>query len=176
MNFLEKIKDFLYDYLYKPVHCWFCKQRKYKAWKAHLKDDRDWDYAFIYRILAFKLERVHTALVEGVAVHKKKDLNALKKCIRILKRLDADDYDMKHYRAHDKKWGKMKTWFEPVDPDKPDGSQYWRSSRSKVKTKKQREKERAEFLECYKKGGEDREKDFDELFRLMKEHRHSWWD
>ena len=56
--------------------------------------DRDWDQAFLYRLLSFKLDRMHKLLnsERAVAEHKPRHLRDLKICSLLLKRLTRDNY------------------------------------------------------------------------------------
>ena len=62
------------------------------AYTPVLWRDRDWDFVFIYRLLAFKLKRVERALVNGCAIHEKESLQSLRLCIVLADRLSSYDY------------------------------------------------------------------------------------
>lgn len=176
---LWNIEKWFYNKVILPIRLRWEYHQRVQAYKPLLKEDRDWDSQFIYPLLQFKMERIYKALKNGVAIHEKKDMDALKECIKVLKRLHKDTYDDKYFRAHDKKWGKLKTKTikEEGTENEPGGPYYrWEASRSKAKTKKQQQQERKDFRKCWENGAKDREADVDRLFELMKNHMNAWWD
>jgi hypothetical protein len=176
-TWLGKLKEELGDqYHYKirvPIRVYLSYIRRMWDYRKLLKEDRDWDSHFIYIMLQFKLERVYKALKNGFAIHEKKDMAALRRCIKLLKNLSKDDYDEKYFKAHNKKWGKLKTWYDPIEGS---DNLSWKSSRPKAKTPAQQIREREEFKKTWENADEDRKNDRLELFDLLHKHLDAWWD
>lgn len=150
------------------------------AWAKFTYLNYDFDSAYVFEVMEFKLKRLQNCLKNGHAVQQKADMDALKELIKICKRLrNYDDYDDKYHDEHDKKWGKMPRWgSEPVKNEKGEITSYKMifKDRPKVKTKKQKEQERKEFLEIGEKGHQDFCKDIDRMAEILKNHARNWWD
>ena len=140
----------------------------------------DFDMASAYDLFDFKLRRLYKALETGHAVQQPEDMEALRKLIKIVRRLSGFNYERKYHRAHDRKWGKLQSKTEPAKlDDKGEPLTYswisWRSSTENA-SKKVKNQERKEFLACWTKGEADRCKDIDRLAELLKKHGTNWWD
>lgn len=77
-----------WDYLGGAVrfvkNCW--------AWRKVLWEDRNWDFVFIYQVLAFKLRRQADQIEKhGIAVGKDKRVKEMRTCALLLDRA-GDDY------------------------------------------------------------------------------------
>ena len=69
----------------------------------------DFDSAYIFNLMAFKLKRIYKCLENDQAIQTKEDMAYLKEAINICERLFDHNYDDKYHKAHDKKWGQLKT-------------------------------------------------------------------
>lgn len=140
----------------------------------------DWDMAYVYEILNFKLKRLYRALENGTAVQQPEDMAALKELIKITFRLHSGNYDRKYHREHSKKWGEIESETIPCKYDKNGkASLYeWKTWRPGTKNASEevKEQERKEFMACYEKAEEDRCKDIDRMAELLKKYATSWWD
>lgn len=150
------------------------------SWAKFTYLNYDFDSAFLYDVMEFKLKRLEHCLKNGHAVQQKEDMKALKELIKICKRLhNYDDYDDKYHDEHDKKWGKRPRYeSEPIKNEKGEITSYKMifKDRPNVKTKKQQEQERKEFLACAEKGHADYCKDLDRMAEILKNHGRNWWD
>lgn len=173
----EAVRVFIRDVRYairKP----FWKLKLTWDWYHNvLHRDFDWDHSYLWRAMRYKMQRMLVALTDDAHLYQEPErIKALKECIRLLTRLtdkDHESYFEPAYKPHDKKWGRLKTWSEPTEDGK---AYYWRSSRPKAKTKRQKEQERKEYLECHKKEDELRNADRKRLYELMYENELYWWD
>jgi hypothetical protein len=162
---------FKWRYIQKPIK----DAIKTVQWyKNVFRNDSDFDAHSIYAILEYKLKRLLPELVKGCDIHRKEDLMALELAHKIAGRLSRYDYDLALHKKHDKKWGKLKTWFTAVE-GKPDYSQM-HSSRSKANTPRKKKQERAEYCKAITLAWEHRNKDRELLFNLLNKHLEKWWD
>jgi hypothetical protein len=180
-RFLSRVSYLWLMYVYYPVRQPFFRYSerigRSFAFAKHGWMHYDFESAYLYDIMAFKLKRIHATLLTGHAVQYPKDMNALKEAIKICERLFKGDYEWKYHRKHDKKWGKIRTKTTPIYSDDGKVKHYtWTSSRGKANTKKQKELERKEFLQCWTLGEIDRKADLDRLNEILKKHEPSWWD
>lgn len=139
----------------------------------------DFDSAYMFHLMEFKLKRILDCLLHGHAVQDKVNIDALKEAIKIVERLGSShEYDDKYHEAHSKKWGRIKSKHIPIEFDKKGKPTLyrWETSRKNVKTPKQKEQERKEFMECVYAGERDRLADHDRLNEIFKKHERGWWD
>lgn len=127
----------------------------------------DFDSAFLYSLMSFKLKRLRNCLINGIAVQQENDMKALDEAISICDRLHADSHDLKYYDNHDEKWGELECDFS---------SGCFKSSRKNVKTKEDKAKELKETLEIYNKAEQDRKNDIDRLSEILKTNAPAWWE
>lgn len=133
----------------------------------------DFDGAFIYDLMAFKMRRLLDCLIHGHAIQEKENMDALREAIKICDRLHEGRYDEKYYKVHEKKWGKLKTWFTPIEGST---SSKWNSSRKNIKTKADEKAERKDHIKIWDLEEQDRVADIDRLAEILKKYERSWWD
>lgn len=164
---LQTVKDFIVIEIYYTVESFFNRYIERisrslafakRGWLHY-----DFESAYLYDIMAFKLKRIYPVLKNGYAVQEKENMDALKEAIAICERLFAGNYDDKYHKAHNKKWGKI-----DILDDK--------RHRVKAKTPAQKEQERKEFMKCWEDGEKDRIADLDRLNEILKKHEPTWWD
>lgn len=180
-NAIKKVDYAWKMYLWYPVSGFFRRYHE-RTTRSLAFAKRGWmhydfESAYLYDIMAFKLKRIHATLLDGHAYQYPKDMKALKEAIRICERLFKGGYEWKYHRKHDKKWGKIRTKDIPnYDENGKIKSYTWKTSRRGVKNKRQEKQERKEFLKCWGDGERDRIKDLDRLNEILKKHEPSWWD
>lgn len=176
-NFAKPAYWFIEKWWWKLVWDHVKYLQKVFAYAKLLRTDYDFDAQCLFRIIHLKLTRVKRSLLNGWAIQEEKDMRALDLAIKLAARLDNDhDYYWRPHTRHDRKWGDLHSWFEPVDPSNPNSSSYWRSSRPNAVTDEQKEQERKEFLDsCY---AEEflRSRDRRLLFAILAKYIPVWWD
>lgn len=82
---ITKITDFLRNVKYGLQNLW--------KWKSIIYVDRDWDWAFLYRIMAFKMESMADS-IETYGLHWGKEVTVeeLRECAKRLRRVEQEDY------------------------------------------------------------------------------------
>lgn len=195
-----------FPYGYKPEMGWIFWIKEHTIWKIESLWNRyteriarsyafakigwlnyDFDAHTVWELLEFKLKRIHPVLVNGHAVQKDEDMNALLEAIEICKRLKDEDYDDKYYAIHDAKWGELETNLDRRDSNSDedvasrdeDGkplSFFWRSWRKNANTEELKEQEREETRAIYENSHKDYIADLDRLNEIFKKHFKTWWD
>lgn len=168
-------------YIYYPVDAFISRTHERAsrslAFAKHGWMHYDFESAYLYDIMAFKMKRIYECLENGHAVQEDEDMKALKEAIAICERLFKGNYDDKYYKAHDKKWGKMISKHIPEYDENGKIKYYrWESSRPKAKTPKQKEKEVADLRQIWVNEEIDRKADIDRLAEILKNHEPKWWD
>lgn len=175
---ISKIKDIVYY----PIESFFIRYRerigRAIAFAVFSWANYDYDFAYTYSLMAFKLKRLHKGLINGCAEQHEEDIGALLEAIQICDRLNDKDYDSKYTEIHNKRWGKLEIKKDEVASRDKDGkplSYYFTTSR-KLVNDVNKEQERKEFMECFDNGEKDRCTDIDRLATILKQHSLHWWD
>lgn len=83
-------------------------RKKCKEYASFLKDDFDFDYAYIVRLLAYKLQRTRKSLEAGYNANKSVLSKQIKEVESLLLKVDEYDYEENEMAAFNKKYGKPK--------------------------------------------------------------------
>ena len=144
-------------------------------WFPIIWKDRDWDHWYLYKTLQFKLIQMEKLQREhGVAVSSEKIAGQIQTCVNLLDRLIEDEYHEMVFKNHDKKWGK--SHFNWTDCKDKEGYSKLHITRDNVKTDKDKEQERKEFIRYCKNEEELKKQDLDYLFKTMNKYIQGWWD
>lgn len=119
----------------------------------------DFESAYLYDIMAFKMERIYKVLESGYGVQKSENMEALKEAIAICERLFAGEYEDKYIEDHYKEYPVT----EIGDPEPK-------------RTKAQGERYRKSLMKAMTDGEADRAADIDRLATILKKHESTWWD
>lgn len=143
--------------------------RKLIAYIPVLWRDRDWDYAYIYILLEFKLQRMEKCLLNGH--HEIDNYKQLGRAIELLGRLKDDAYYFTTplYLEHEKKWGKL-IWLKddhPLDV---------KLVRENVKTREDWKQWSIESMEMHKELDDQKKQNKAEFFKLLHDNIERWWD
>ena len=169
------------EYVYYPVDSFI--SRTYErasrslAFARHGWMHYDFESAYLYDIMAFKMKRIYKCLETGHAIQEDADMQALKEAIEICERLFKGEYDAKYYEIHNAKWGQIES--EHIPEYNEDGSiKYyrWEMNRPNVKTKSDKKREVADLRRIWKNEEKDRRADIDRLCEILKKHEPTWWD
>ena len=77
------------------VRSLFASLRRLWAWLPIIWEDRDFDQAYLYRIMAFKLRRMQRVVGDdGYHVGSERDAKNIAICAHILERLASDDSEI----------------------------------------------------------------------------------
>lgn len=83
--------------------------QNYWKWKSIIYVDRDWDWAFLYKIVAFKME----CMAEGIEKYgchygKEVTVEELRECAKRLRRVEKEDYG----NGREMKWEEVEKLIE----------------------------------------------------------------
>ena len=179
-RFLSAARYLFLVYAYYPIESFLSmyweRSMRSLAFAKHGWLSFDFDSAYIFNLMAFKLKRIYKCLENDRAIQTKENMDSLKEAINICECLFDYNYDDKYHKAHDKKWGQLKNKDTPIyDEDGKVKHYVWDSYRNKVKTPQQKQTERKEFLKCFEDGEKDRRADLDRLNILLKDKSQDWW-
>lgn len=161
----------IYDWFLNPCY----QIKRLWQWYWHVfHNDYDFDAHCLYKIMSYKLQRVEASLLKGYATQEPKDMKALKVAIKLLKRLDEDHHEEFCHIQHVKKWGESKYWTTPCEDGS--GSSWFHSSRPNANTPEEKEQERTEWLDCYRRAALMRQREAKWAFSILVNNIERLWD
>lgn len=147
-------------------------------WFPIIWSDRDWDHVYLFIIMKRKLEQMRICILNGYHANKEKDAHRIKIAINLLDRLIKDEYHEMAFKEHDKKWGNMRAWCEPLPDNKTgDIGEECRMifHRPNAPTNALGEQERKEFRKCLEYENFLHRQDVDFLMKIMAKYIRTWW-
>ncbi len=148
--------------------------KKFLYWLPIIWNDYDFDQVYFWIIMRHKLKSMRDFFNSDYALgaNSKKDAENMDLCIKVLDRLIKDDYLINSHIWHDKKWGDLKMWTEPIDDEYSE----LKSTRPGIKNEQDKEQERKEFLRWCDVADRQEQQDIDFLLTKIKKHVRGWWD
>jgi hypothetical protein len=144
-------------------------------WLPVIWKDQDWDQAWLWEMLDFKLKSMEGFYRSDYAwsMEAGRVADQIKRCRLVLARIIADDYIINATLYHDKKWGDVRWNFGEMNDagfgsltfTRPGGVVAW-----------DEKTERKEFIWCSRHADYMKKQDIDYLFKLMGRYVNSWWD
>ena len=175
-RFIEKPFTSIHDFIRYDIPYGV---RNLIVWFPIIWTDRNWDFCYIEYILKKKLE-IMIKTFEKCNNHEgtKQYVKEMKQCVRLIDRIHNDDYG--YITKHDEKWGEGRINFEPafdrnsgdIDPNFVQATFY----RPNVHNPEQKEQERLESLEAYRKEEAQKKNDYKALFGIISKRIEYWWD
>ena len=147
------------------------------AWAPIVWADRQWDYVFIYSVLAFKLRRMQQFFESDAPVVADADeiAQSLKKCADKAERLANDNYLTDELKAmrHEERWGE--SWFicNPIDEELSEWRGMWYE---KAESYEENDQANREFLTASRRAEAKKKLDRISLFGHIIENIENWWD
>jgi hypothetical protein len=135
----------------------------------------DWDYAYIYELLEFKLKRMEKVIGNGWGANSHRLVKQMKYTRYLLNRIVEHNYYDKYEAPLVEKYGKRHIEFLKTDDSRYTQMLIVYSKIDKTDEKKLEEANDA-YLGIYKQSEMDRSADVERCFKFIgRQHRH-WWD
>jgi hypothetical protein len=153
------------------------KQRRkqhIKDWVEFLKEDYDFDWAYIVRMLIFKLERTRKSITANGILCKKQmsEINdQISSCTKLLQNVLDDKYYDKYESELTKKFGKLKQ----KHIDKPDNTIeviFYRTRETEANKNEVKKLTKRSFELADK----DKQRDLDAALAILSKYLFWWWD
>lgn len=169
---VKKYKDFVYYCIRKPYE----DALKMYGWYTNVfkKNEYDWEGHSLYAIMEYKFQRLEKNLQNGHAIQDPQDMKALALAIKLSKRLKEDRYEDRAWDRIEKKWGKLKTWFTPIEGK--EGYSSWNAKYEKENTLEDKNAIYSEKMGYYKAADMRRKREERWLYDILHKHLRSWWD
>jgi hypothetical protein len=152
------------------------KIERFFYWGWKMRDNYDWDSCYLLDVLLFKLERIYRESINNTHYVWTQDradkeeyraMVALRICITLLKRLTKRGtlfYAPAAYDKHEAKWGDFVSGVTGV-----------LSLRRENVTPENQEEEKADFRALMDFSHKIYSRDYDLLWKLLKEYSPQWW-
>ena len=148
--------------------------KKIKEYKEFLKNDHDWDWAYVIRLLRYKLERTRKCILENNIIKgSKKVAREIREVEILLDRVAEDNYFHEITKDFRKKHGKLKTIYE-----KSEYGPNWLTSKSKFNKETPQNSKRlhVQYARLWTKASKMQQDDLKKAFDLMNKNIWNWWD
>ena len=150
-------------------------KKKLNDYRRFLKNDHDWDYVFILRLLSFKLKRTRECITENnIVLDARKIAKQIQEVETLLNRVDKDCYSEEVLKDFYKKYGQLRMIMAPKRKRTPTSIPV--HFKFAKETPQNHQKINREFIKLRKKADRMRIRDLNRAFDLMKKHIWGWWD
>lgn len=149
---------------------------KLKDYSKFLVHDRDYDWAHILNLLAFKLKRTREHIINhNVMLNSRKMGSEIKQVEVLLKRVVDDKYFEPFAKELNKKYGPTKMVTKPVENGKLKDLLTLKIYRTK-ETDKNSKQINKETMAMYAKADKMKRDDLKKAFDIMHKKMFNWWD
>jgi hypothetical protein len=141
--------------------------KRLRAWLPIILKDRDWDYAYLFKTIEFKLEQMEKCL--SICKHHDHghDLKRLRTTRLLMKRLGEDNYFENQWEKYDAKFEAHRAFeFEPC-PDRP--------GYSTLKKRPDDEEYGAALSDCMRREEYSKKQDLETFGKCLKKYVYRWW-
>ena len=148
-------------------------EKKVKEYTHFLKDDADWDWDYILRLLRYKLQRTRHCIASGSTVNRARTAAEIKEVEDLLWKVLEHDYHSEAFKEFYRKHGKPKhRCVECVPPNK-------HATKLEITYRNGKESTEAMGRECRKLAKKEfdlQKSDLRKAFKIMVEKIWGWWD
>ncbi len=166
---INKIKYFFQDILHY-VKFFFWRIHRVFLFARMGRNDRDWDYVFLYELIEFKLKLMSHHFTE-CEPYIGKDKRKLDLAVNLIERINHKDYS-DNYNKYKKKWGELDWYFIP-SPNK--GYSRMMDRREDRMTPEQIKKMHTDLMVASKADDALKQQDIEMFFDICKKHSQRWW-
>lgn len=158
------------------------KIRNVIRWLPTIWKDEDWDDFYIFEVLKVKLKHQSEYI-------KKRDYHVgalyesqrMETCIRLIEKIQSEEYTIEYHNEFVKKWGEAKWSFVPLSKEMQEktnckGCSELIISYPNVKSPQDKIDCDKEMFDGIKKGQDKHERARKLLFRILDKHIFNWWD
>lgn len=140
-------------------------------WLPVIWSDRDWDSSFLTKIILFKLQQMWEYYSNSDNVWMSEDnrlkiINSLHTTITLIKSIDEDDYCPELFEEFNKDFDNRINNSTKTEVNE---EIWWKMPNSSLEIK-------ASFDKARKKAQELKNKDIEELIKVLKDNYTTWWD
>lgn len=169
-KFIRNIDHWKYIILIQP----FERLKKIIEWVPVLWGTFDFDRSSVYIVLQFQLSRLRKVLEKNHRhVGVEKDIEKIRGCEFLIKRILNDDYCEFELTKHNEKWGEIELSSKPIKNSKCSELIF---NRKNMITNEDKEKESEEFKRLIKNQEHMLKQDLHWLFTTLERYSLGWWD
>lgn len=147
---------------------------KIRGYRAVLRDDFDWDWGYILRLLRYKLERTRKCIVANDIIADARTVARQIRAVEVLLQCIVDDryYEQIARRFH-KKYGRLRMIAGRAEPGTKAVPVTFKYARE---TPANRERVHREARRLHRQAEKMQREDLKRAFALMHQHIWGWWD
>lgn len=149
-------------------------EQKMREYRNFLKDDQDWDYIYILRLLKYKLERTRKCITSNdIIMSDQKVGKQIKQVEDLFERVCKDEYYAEISKDFHRKYGKLKMISGKAEPGAKSVPVTFKYSKETPENSK---RIRKEFRQLIRKENQMRLNDLRKALNLMHKNIWGWWD
>ena len=149
-------------------------QKKVREYAKVLKEDYDWDWAFIIKLLQYKLKRTRLCIESNnIVASSKKIAKQIKQVEDLFESVLDDKYYEQIGKGFIKRHGRGRFVFTKEDRD---SRLRGMTVKYRGETHRNRDKIRRESIRLHRKADRALERDLGRAFSLMAKNIRGWWD
>ncbi len=142
--------------------------KKIKEWSKFLKEDYDWDWVFILKVLKYKLERTRKCFVaSNMCESSLKNAKDIEKVEVLLNRVIEDDYMTELLKPFDEKYGEIVSW---------QNAEGFFEVQRQNQTSENKDQIWKEYKKLSYKAEKMKQKDLNDALKIISERLFYWWD
>ena len=148
-------------------------KKRLREYTPILKEDQDYSYHFVLKMLRYKLERTRKHIIDhDIIVDAKLVGKEIQEVIKLLERVEKDKYFQELMKPINKKYGKPKMVFGKADKKGTSSLTFKYKNDTPAKEKVRNKASRKAFEDADKA----RQGDLEKAFALMAKNIWKWWD
>lgn len=151
------------------------EKKRLKKYKKFLKDNHDWDYAYIIDLLRFKIKMTRKQILKNDSIEEetmKEIVDQMKETETLLNRVISNEhFEQLEQEFKEKFGGKVKTKMKFTKKNQVK----FKDNFSKI-NEDMIEEAKEEFLKLHDKEDELKKEDLKKAFEIMSENIWNWWD
>lgn len=174
----DRILDFFKELFYLKPRRAYRRIKHILSWIPFHYNEYDWDYHYILEMLTIKIRRTRDNILRNNHLAKEsldRITKSTNEAIAILEAIQKDEFCEKEREAHDKKWGKLRSFMENKWSADSLGRR-WISLRDNANTDKKKAQELKESRKIWALE-ESRKRDaYTRLGEIFRDDLEGWWD
>ncbi len=150
-------------------------KKKLNEYRRFLKDDYDWDYAYILRLISYKLKRTRECIIKNnLVTSAHKIAKQIKQVETLLNRVDNHAYADEVLKDFHRKYGQLRMIMAPKEKRGKNSIPVHFKFAKEIP--QNRQKIHREFRKLMNKAHRMEWQDLNMAFDLMKKNIRGWWD
>jgi len=174
----DTILDFFKElFFYKPRRA-YRRVKHILSWIPFHYNEYDWDHGYILEMLQIKITRTRDCILKNNHLSEeslKRITKSTTEAIELIALIRKDEFCEKEREAHDKKWGKLRSFMENKWSADSLGRR-WISLRDNANTDKKKAQELKDMRKIWALEESRKQAAYERLGEIFKTELEGWWD